>query len=73
MLRRDCCQVQYNIKNNKNKSSYKEPTPGELRKEIAQSSYVVNSIQKFRFPCTDVYPHLENESQISMQSEDFEN
>ena len=55
-----------------NRYRWKGPPPGELRKEIKLSAYLVNSIQKFRFPSTDVYLHPENQRQISIQPRDIE-
>ena len=43
-------------------------SPCELRKEITQSTHLVNSTQKLRFPSTDVYLHPENQSLTSIQS-----
>ena len=44
-------------KNKKNhRDSYKRPLPGELRKEITQSAYMVNCIPKFRFTFPNINP-----------------
>ena len=53
----------------KNNYSWKELPAEELRKEITQSAYLPNSVQKFIFPSTDAYLHPENQSQISISQE----
>ena len=55
-----------------NRYRWKGPPPRELRKEITLSAYLVNSIQRFRFPSTYVYLHPENQRQISIQPRDIE-
>lgn len=38
-----------------NKVSSKGPLLGELRTETTESTYLLNSVQKLRFPFADVY------------------
>ena len=52
--------------------SRKRPPPGELRKEISQLPYLVNSMQKVKFLFTAIYLYPENLSQISIRSIDSE-
>ena len=43
----------------------------KLKKEMTQSTHVVNSIQKSRFPSTDARLHPQNQSPILTQSKDI--